>query len=205
MEAKTFFDLVALMRQYQKEYFKTRDKEVLIKSKHYEKLVDYEIDKAKNILNNKKFLYVDAGVRYWEDSEINGIRDNNLYDSRGTKPPAMPCAERVKPEPTTNIFSDHYRWKPIIDVETGIIINWKKGVTASVHYKVCDDCIITYKNGDEVLCNNDDYWYVPPFLSPKEEGYGDYIIMDIDDNGQINNWKPNEVEEWYNSQLKHEE
>lgn len=155
--------------------------------------------------DKKKLLYVDAGVLYWEDSEINGIRDNNLYDSRGAKAPAMPCVERVKPEPTTNIFSDHYRWRPIIDVETGIIINWKKGVTASVHYKVCDDCMITYKKGDEVLCNNDDYFYVPPFLSPKEEGYGDYIIMDIDENGQISNWKPNEVEEWYNSQLKREE
>lgn len=205
MDAKVFFNLVDLMRLYQKEYFKTRDKEVLIKSKHYEKLVDHEIDSVKNILNNKKFLYVDAGVRYWEDSEINGIRDNDLYDSRGATAPAMPCAERVKPEPTTNIFSDHYRWKPIIDVETGIIINWKKGVTASVHYKVCDDCMITYKKGDEVLCNNDDELYVPQFLSPKEEGYGDYIIMDIDENGQISNWKPNEVEEWYNDQLKHEE
>lgn len=197
MDAKVFFDLVDLMRQHQKEYFKTRDKEVLIKSKHYEKLVDHEIGRVKNILNNKKFIYVDAGVRYWEDSEINGIRDNNI-------PPAMPCTERAK-RLATNIFSDHYRWKPIIDVETGIIINWKKGVTASVHYKVCDDCMIAYKKGDELLCNNDDYLYVPPFLSPKEEGYGDYIIMDIDENGQISNWKPNEVEEWYNSQLKREE
>ena len=54
MDAKTFFDLVVLMRTYQKEYFKTRDKEVLIKSKHYEKLVDHEIDRVKTILNNKK-------------------------------------------------------------------------------------------------------------------------------------------------------
>lgn len=54
MDAKVFFDLVDLMRQHQKEYFKTRDKEVLIKSKHYEKLVDHEIDRVKTILNNKK-------------------------------------------------------------------------------------------------------------------------------------------------------
>lgn len=54
MDEKVFFDLVVLMRIYQKEYFKTRDKEVLIKSKHYEKLVDHEIDRVKTILNNKK-------------------------------------------------------------------------------------------------------------------------------------------------------
>ena len=54
MNAKEFFDLVALMRTYQKEYFKVRNKEVLIKSKHYEHLVDQEIDRVKTILNNKK-------------------------------------------------------------------------------------------------------------------------------------------------------
>ena len=31
--------------------------------------------------------------------------------------------------------------------------------------------------------------YVPKMLSPKEEGWGDYIIMDIDPDGQIRDWK----------------
>ena len=59
----------------------------------------------------------------------------------------------------------------------------------------------TYKKGNDVLCTNDNYLYVPAFLSPKEESYGDYIIMDIDENGKIDNWKPNKVEEWYNMQI----
>lgn len=54
MDEKQFFCLVDLMRIYQKEYFRTRDREALIKSKHYEKLVDHEIDRVKTILNNKK-------------------------------------------------------------------------------------------------------------------------------------------------------
>lgn len=54
MDAKAFFDLVCLMRAHQKEYFKTRDKDVLIKSKQYEKLVDHEIDRVKAIQNEKK-------------------------------------------------------------------------------------------------------------------------------------------------------
>ena len=54
MDEKQFFCLVDLMRIYQKEYFRTRDREVLIKCKHYEKLVDHEIDRVKTILNNKK-------------------------------------------------------------------------------------------------------------------------------------------------------
>lgn len=31
--------------------------------------------------------------------------------------------------------------------------------------------------------------YVRNMLSPKENGYGDYIIMDVDANGQIADWK----------------
>lgn len=54
MDEKQFFCLVDLMRIYQKEYFRTRDKDVLIKSKQYEKLVDQEIDRVKTILNGKK-------------------------------------------------------------------------------------------------------------------------------------------------------
>ena len=33
-------------------------------------------------------------------------------------------------------------------------------------------------------------------MSPKEEGYGDYIIMDVDDNGMIKNWSKDDVIEW---------
>jgi hypothetical protein len=28
-------------------------------------------------------------------------------------------------------------------------------------------------------------------MCPKENGYGDYVIMDIDKDGKILNWKPN--------------
>lgn len=32
--------------------------------------------------------------------------------------------------------------------------------------------------------------YVIDMMCPKENGYGDYIIMDIDENGIIQDWKP---------------
>jgi len=31
--------------------------------------------------------------------------------------------------------------------------------------------------------------YVPEIMCPKENGYGDYIIMIVDENGKIENWK----------------
>jgi hypothetical protein len=43
MNDKDFRDLVARMRQAQKEYFRTRDRESLSRSKELEKLVDTEL------------------------------------------------------------------------------------------------------------------------------------------------------------------
>lgn len=118
-----------------------------------------------------KLLIVKAGVRYWEDAEVNGETDTENGDN-------IPCK-----------IGD--LWCPQIEIETGRIINWKQGVKASTHYKVCD-CLgyeIQAENGDVVLSAEDGY--VPDTLCPKKEGYGDYVKMDIDENGQIVNWKFN--------------
>lgn len=53
MNAREFFDKVSAMRQAQRDYFKTRDKEVLIKSKQLEKEVDDEIKRVTEILTNQ--------------------------------------------------------------------------------------------------------------------------------------------------------
>ena len=116
------------------------------------------------------YLKVRAGVRYWEDATVNGIEDSDGY--------LIPCRE-----------GDN--WCPIIEVETGKIINWKQGVTADIHYKVCDD-------GDYYLLNKDQNLelekdgYVLDCLSIDDNGYGDYIILKVDENGFINNWKFNQ-------------
>ena len=109
-----------------------------------------------------EYLFVEAGVRYWEDGVINGVED---------KDGNIPCR-------------DGDCWKPLININTGKIINWTQGVRANIHYKVCDNG--TYKLLDanmELIKKIRDY--VPKMLSPKEEGWGDYIIMDIDTDGKI--------------------
>lgn len=52
MTAREFFEKVAAMRQAQRDYFKTRDKEVLIRSKQLEKEVDDEIKRVTKILQS---------------------------------------------------------------------------------------------------------------------------------------------------------
>lgn len=118
-----------------------------------------------------KTLHVRAGVRYWEDATVDGIEDN---DGK-----LIPC--RV---------IDEEDWLPVIEIETGKIINWKQGVTADIHYKVCDDgdYYLLDENDEEVVHLNG---YVPKTLCPEENGYGDYIIMKVDSEGLINNWKFN--------------
>lgn len=51
MTALDFFILVRDMRQLQKDYFRTRDREVLVKSKELEKRVDEEIRRVSDFMN----------------------------------------------------------------------------------------------------------------------------------------------------------
>lgn len=115
-----------------------------------------------------KTLQVKAGVRYWEDSEVNGEQDAESGEK-------IPCKVGGL-------------WMPEIDIDTGKISNWPKGVTASINYKVCDCCGWEVKDekGDVIWSADDGY--VPDTLCPKESGHGDYIIMDIDANGIIADW-----------------
>jgi hypothetical protein len=116
-----------------------------------------------------KLLIVKAEVRYWEDSEVNFEIDTEDGEN-------IPCK-----------YGD--LWSPIIEIDTGKILNWKQGTVAEIHYKICDCCGWELKdeNGDVVLSAEDGY--VPSTLCPKENGLGDYIIMDINEDGIIEDWE----------------
>ena len=120
-------------------------------------------------------IFVNSYVRYWEDADVNGQPDNADF-------PKMPCA--VKSD------SGSYYWQPTIDIETGQILNWQQGVTANVHYKVCGEfaCKVAERRAGITILIKDYEGYVPNFMCPKEEPDGDYIVMDIDENGYIKDW-----------------
>lgn len=114
-----------------------------------------------------RYLQAECGVRYWEDATVNGVEDAD-----GT---LIPCR-------------DGDSWSPLIDLETGKIENWRQGVTASIHYKVCDDGVYMLLNEAKEEVHRID-GYVPEMLSPKDNGFGDYVIMDVDADGMIQGWK----------------
>lgn len=116
-----------------------------------------------------KTLIVKARVRYWEDGIVNGIEDSD-----GS---LIPCRKGDI-------------WCPVIDIDSGIITNWEKGKTAKIHYKVCDSGSYYVHDEKVNLVLEIEGDYVPKIMCPKDKGYGDYIIMDIDANGKIAGWKP---------------
>lgn len=126
-------------------------------------------------MENAEYIEVSAGVRYWEDAELNGIpdEDGKIALRKGD------C------------------WAPVINLRTGIIKDWPQGVTADVHYKVCNagEYWLQDANGKRIAAQDG---YVPDCLSPGDNGYGDYIIMKIDADGRIAKWRqPNfDMEDW---------
>lgn len=113
-------------------------------------------------------LDVNAGIRYPEDTSVNGIED--------TDGQLMP-------------FLEDGRWTPEINFDSGQIEGWPVGTTANVCYIVCDDGVYELFDNDVNIIKSFE-GYVPNCLAPKENGYGDYIIMDIDENGFIKDWNP---------------
>lgn len=120
-------------------------------------------------------MNVSANVRFTEDAEINV---NGSWVNDDADNPQMPCLVQKK---------GGWDWKPVISLETGKIINWKLGVEARLYYKVCDEFRCSICNNTDVLLEYDGY--VPDFFGITEENYGDYIYIDIDENGHIKNWR----------------
>jgi hypothetical protein len=113
-----------------------------------------------------RYLKVVANVRYPEDAEVNGVED---------------VVGKLMP------FMKDKTWSILIDLSSGTIVNWPKGVTASTHYKVCDDGKYWLLNeARQALYFQGDY--VPPILSVDRYFDSDYIAMEIDGDGVIANW-----------------
>lgn len=119
------------------------------------------------MITNAKYLRAKCGVRYWEDASVNGIEDK---DGRFIPLRVGDC------------------WCPTIDLQTGIIENWPQGITADIHYKVCDAGVYTLLDNERNTIFSIE-GYVPRIMYPAGDGYGDYVIMKIGINGLIEDWR----------------
>lgn len=116
-----------------------------------------------------KFIEVRAVPRYWEDSKVDGVADEN-----GTLIP----------------FRRGDAWCPVIELATGRIVGWPEGKTASVHYKVCDEGEYWLLDESGVRVAKYADYYVPDrFLCHGDRGFGDNIILNINEQGAVEGWR----------------
>ena len=111
-------------------------------------------------------LLASCEVRYWEDAQVDGVEDTH-----GT---LIPCRE-----------GDN--WAPRIRLDTGVIENWTQGTTAKTYYKICDAGLYQLLDGEGTVLFSYE-GYVPDCLSPLDNGFGDYAILDIGPDGAIKGW-----------------
>ena len=114
-----------------------------------------------------RYLKASMQVRYWEDGIVNGQKD---------------IEGKLIP------FRNGDMWQIWINLKEGRIMDWPRGTTSNVHYKVCDAGSYSLVNTDLKTVIQIE-GYVPSMLSPGKDGFGDYVIMDIDEEGMIANWK----------------
>lgn len=115
-----------------------------------------------------EYLSVSVIPRYWEELDDNG---------------SFPMKY------------DEY-WRINIEVDTGKILDWPKGETASIYFKVCDCCWVDVVDADGITILEYN-GYVPNILCPKEPGFGDYVIMDINSEGIIQKWNVDEIDDLF--------
>lgn len=123
---------------------------------------------------NAVFLDVEARVRYWEDATVNGVEDGD-----GSLIPGKVGEE----------------WRAMINLAEGRIEHWPAGTTAEIHYKVCDEgeYWLADADGNRLAKYRSDY--VPDeFLCHGDEGYGDYIIMNVGEDGKIADYERPEID-----------
>lgn len=126
-------------------------------------------------MKNATHIEVEAEVRYWEDAKVNDVEDSDgclIFGRQG------------------NV------WKVSIDLAAGRIEGWPTGDVARIHYKVCDQGLywLTDNTGVRLAKYRSDY--VPDsFLCHGSDGYGDYIILNVDGDGMISDYQRPEIDE----------
>lgn len=152
-----------------------------------------KITRAINTEQDIRYLRATMGVRYWVDcdySDDNGKTWHGDFDDTGEESERImkltPCVVRK------DIGYDESDYlELLIDLNEGKVLNWPDGFCLKTNYKVCDDgeYVFLDENMNEVVNITKEYkqYYVPDFLSLEDDGYGDYVYLNINGDGTIDN------------------
>lgn len=125
----------------------------------------------KETLFKAKYIEVSAAVRYWEDAHVNGKADKD-----GTLIPLRRGDD----------------WAPVIDLDTGRILDWPEGTDAALYYKVCDEGEYWLLDSEKQRIAKWKSHYVPNSILTVDGDFrfeGDYIRFKVGADGFIMNWR----------------
>jgi hypothetical protein len=83
------------------------------------------------------------------------------------------------------------KWIATIDIASGVIQDWRQGTTGRVFLKVRDEGKYYLLDEKKEVLIKQEEGYVPNKLIPSEDGFDDYIDLDINEQGKILNWYEN--------------
>lgn len=165
-----------------------------------------KINRTIKIEQDIKYLKACMGIRHWQDCDyskddgktwIDACEEDTVEESENMKE-ITPCVIKK------NIgYGDSDYWEIIIDLDNGKILDWPNNISIRTHYKVCDDgeYIFLDENKEEVVNITDKYdqYYVPDFLAIEDDGWGDYVYLNIDNQGNIEHFDimKEKIEEYF--------
>lgn len=141
---------------------------------------------------------------WWEDSDVS--KDGSEFEEGSLD--NMPQSMLLDWTPQISDYENFKGQKCFfmkINPDTGQIENWEKGYKMNIYWKVVDEGIYEYIDDNENIIKKFDTDYVPRYLAIEEEGYGDYVIMNVDENGFIQNWSTEDFMNTVTNLLSHNE
>ena len=143
----------------------------------------------------------DIDVRYYVDcsfSKDNGKTWENDFDEDAEDyvKSQLPCMKTVtyKHKGIWNkveTIMERQDWCPVIDVNEGKVLDWPENFVLVTHFKICDQGVYVYSNYDEtqqIVSTDCEEYYVPDWFCDWDNGYGDYMFIQINGDGTIENW-----------------
>ena len=141
-----------------------------------------------------RYLKAKMGVRYWVDCKYSKDNGQTWIDPEDDDEETDAKVREDMPfiVPEKDRWGMTYYWVITIDLNEGKVLDWPSDFMISTNFKVCDDgeYIFLDENKEEVINITKEYdqYYVPGFLSLEDDGYGDYVYIDVDSEGNIHNF-----------------
>ena len=138
---------------------------------------------------NIKYLVATMGIPYYLDCEYSTDNGKTWIDNYDGSEENTETVKSLLPGTFTR--NNELYWQIVIDIDNGKVLDWPKDLCIRTGFKICDEgeYVFTDENDKEIVNITKEYdqCYVPDFLSLEDNGYGDYVYININGNGSIEN------------------